>query len=160
MSNHFSNRISSLVSLLMFYVLQIISPLEGHGDGSKGSSIRRKQQDGSGHPDSAHCIPSTPDRYCIGTGLYRRHRLVMGWGGLLLNGTESILVQTFVWNGDGLRWVKHSIMCPVGDCICSLSKNRCENTMNHSHFPLNPCWWLLDSDSWENLNSLCGVSHS
>ncbi|XP_039983850.1 unconventional myosin-IXb isoform X2 [Xiphias gladius] len=41
---------------------EIISPLEGHGDGSKGSSIRRKQQDGSGHPDSAHCIPSTPDR--------------------------------------------------------------------------------------------------
>uniref|UniRef100_A0A3B4T7N4 Myosin IXB n=1 Tax=Seriola dumerili TaxID=41447 RepID=A0A3B4T7N4_SERDU len=42
--------------------LYIISPLEGHGDGSKGSSIRRKHPDGSGYQDSAHSISSTPDR--------------------------------------------------------------------------------------------------
>ncbi|XP_071343950.1 unconventional myosin-IXb isoform X3 [Trachinotus anak] len=41
---------------------ETISPSEGHGDGSKGSSIRRKQSDGSAHQDSAHFIPSTPDR--------------------------------------------------------------------------------------------------
>ncbi|XP_054873437.1 unconventional myosin-IXb isoform X3 [Amphiprion ocellaris] len=41
---------------------QIISPSDGHGDGSKGSSFRRKHQDGSGHQDSAHSIPSTPDK--------------------------------------------------------------------------------------------------
>ncbi|XP_044055837.1 unconventional myosin-IXb isoform X2 [Siniperca chuatsi] len=41
---------------------EMISPSESHGDGSKGSSIRRKHQDGSCHQDSAHSIPSTPDR--------------------------------------------------------------------------------------------------
>ncbi|XP_040895558.1 unconventional myosin-IXb isoform X2 [Toxotes jaculatrix] len=41
---------------------ELISPSEGHGDGSKGSSIRRKQHGGSGHQDSAHSMPSTPDR--------------------------------------------------------------------------------------------------
>ncbi|XP_076582057.1 unconventional myosin-IXb isoform X5 [Chaetodon auriga] len=41
---------------------EVISPSESYGDGSKGSSIRRKHQDGSAHPDSAHSIPSTPDR--------------------------------------------------------------------------------------------------
>ncbi|XP_068568919.1 unconventional myosin-IXb isoform X4 [Cebidichthys violaceus] len=41
---------------------EMISPSDGHADGSKGSSIRRKHQDGSGHQDSAHSIPSTPDR--------------------------------------------------------------------------------------------------
>ncbi|XP_069006624.1 unconventional myosin-IXb isoform X3 [Embiotoca jacksoni] len=39
---------------------QIISPSESHDDGSKGSSIRRRHQEG--HQDSAHSIPSTPDR--------------------------------------------------------------------------------------------------
>lgn len=42
-------------------VLQMSPPLESYGDGSKGSSFRRKHQDTS---DSAHSIPSTPDRYC------------------------------------------------------------------------------------------------
>ncbi|XP_060934387.1 si:zfos-588f8.1 [Limanda limanda] len=37
-----------------------ISPSDS--DGSRGSSIRRKQQDASGYQDSAHSIPSTPDR--------------------------------------------------------------------------------------------------
>uniref|UniRef100_A0A3P8RR82 Myosin IXB n=1 Tax=Amphiprion percula TaxID=161767 RepID=A0A3P8RR82_AMPPE len=46
----------------LFSVQQIISPSDGHGDGSKGSSFRRKHQDGSGHQDSAHSIPSTPDK--------------------------------------------------------------------------------------------------
>ncbi|KAG7230738.1 hypothetical protein INR49_019552 [Caranx melampygus] len=41
-------------------VREIISSSEG--DGSKGGSFRRKQQDGSGHQDSAHFIPSTPDK--------------------------------------------------------------------------------------------------
>ncbi|GLD50149.1 unconventional myosin-IXb isoform X1, partial [Lates japonicus] len=41
---------------------ELISPSDSHGDGSKGSSFRRRQQEGSGHPDSAHSIPSTPDR--------------------------------------------------------------------------------------------------
>nr|XP_046246548.1 unconventional myosin-IXb isoform X3 [Scatophagus argus] len=36
-----------------------ISPSEGHGEGSKGSSIRRKHQDG--HQDSTQSVPSTPD---------------------------------------------------------------------------------------------------
>uniref|UniRef100_UPI0009B4E7CE unconventional myosin-IXb n=1 Tax=Monopterus albus TaxID=43700 RepID=UPI0009B4E7CE len=35
---------------------------ESHGDGSKGPYARKKQQDGSGHQDVAHSIPSTPDR--------------------------------------------------------------------------------------------------
>uniref|UniRef100_A0A7N8YE79 Myosin IXB n=1 Tax=Mastacembelus armatus TaxID=205130 RepID=A0A7N8YE79_9TELE len=39
-----------------------LSPSEGHGDGSKGSSIRKKTQDGPGHQDLAHSTPSTPDR--------------------------------------------------------------------------------------------------
>ncbi|XP_034385919.1 unconventional myosin-IXb isoform X2 [Cyclopterus lumpus] len=41
---------------------EMISPSDGHADGSKGSSMRRKHQDGSGHQDSAPSIPSTPDR--------------------------------------------------------------------------------------------------
>ncbi|XP_041790739.1 unconventional myosin-IXb isoform X3 [Chelmon rostratus] len=41
---------------------EVISPSESHGDSSKGSSFRRKHQDGSAHQDSAHSIPSTPDR--------------------------------------------------------------------------------------------------
>ncbi|XP_050933073.1 unconventional myosin-IXb isoform X3 [Lates calcarifer] len=41
---------------------EFISPSDSHGDGSKGSSFRRRQQEGSGHPDSAHSMPSTPDR--------------------------------------------------------------------------------------------------
>lgn len=41
---------------------EIISPSESHGDGSRGSSLRRKQQDGSSHQDLAHSIPSTPDK--------------------------------------------------------------------------------------------------
>ncbi|XP_036969623.1 unconventional myosin-IXb isoform X3 [Acanthopagrus latus] len=41
---------------------ELISPSESLADGSKGSSIRRKHQDGSGHGDSTHSIPSTPDR--------------------------------------------------------------------------------------------------
>ncbi|XP_068447270.1 unconventional myosin-IXb isoform X3 [Clinocottus analis] len=41
---------------------EMISPSECHADGSKGSSIRRKHQDGSGHQDPAPSIPSTPDR--------------------------------------------------------------------------------------------------
>ncbi|XP_042372686.1 unconventional myosin-IXb [Plectropomus leopardus] len=45
-----------------FSAREIMSPSEGHADGSKGSSFRRKAQDGSSHPDSAHSIPSTPDR--------------------------------------------------------------------------------------------------
>ena len=49
---------------ILFSVLQLISPSESLADGSKGSSIRRKHQDGSGHGDSTHSIPSTPDRYC------------------------------------------------------------------------------------------------
>ncbi|XP_026200416.1 unconventional myosin-IXb isoform X3 [Anabas testudineus] len=35
---------------------------EGHGDSSKGTSIRRKPQDVSSHQDVVHPIPSTPDR--------------------------------------------------------------------------------------------------
>lgn len=50
--------------LNLFSSLQIMSITESHGDGSKGSSIRRKHQDGSGHQDSAQSIPSTPDRCC------------------------------------------------------------------------------------------------
>ncbi|XP_070687776.1 unconventional myosin-IXb isoform X2 [Pempheris klunzingeri] len=38
---------------------EMISPSDSHGDGSKGSSFRRKHQDGI---DSAPPIPSTPDR--------------------------------------------------------------------------------------------------
>ncbi|XP_078141604.1 unconventional myosin-IXb isoform X7 [Centroberyx gerrardi] len=41
---------------------EMLSPAESHPDGSKGSSIRRKHQDGSGHQDSAHTVPSTPER--------------------------------------------------------------------------------------------------
>ncbi|XP_028258695.1 unconventional myosin-IXb isoform X3 [Parambassis ranga] len=41
---------------------QVNSPSDGHGDGSKGSSFRRKHQESSGHQESAHSIPSTPDR--------------------------------------------------------------------------------------------------
>ncbi|XP_041861931.1 unconventional myosin-IXb isoform X3 [Melanotaenia boesemani] len=41
---------------------QIISPSESHADGFKGSSIRRKIQEGSAQQDSTHSIPSTPDR--------------------------------------------------------------------------------------------------
>ncbi|XP_039666987.1 unconventional myosin-IXb isoform X2 [Perca fluviatilis] len=44
-----------------FSAREMISLSESH-DGSKGSSIRRKPQGGSGHQDSAHSIPSTPDR--------------------------------------------------------------------------------------------------
>ncbi|KAG7514951.1 unconventional myosin-IXb isoform X1 [Solea senegalensis] len=40
----------------------ILSPSEGHVDGSRRSSFRKKQQDGSGQQDSAHAYPSTPDR--------------------------------------------------------------------------------------------------
>ncbi|KAM9357790.1 unconventional myosin-IXb [Symphorus nematophorus] len=40
----------------------LLSPSESCADGSKGSSFRRKHQDGSGHQDSLHNIPSTPDR--------------------------------------------------------------------------------------------------
>ncbi|XP_040039727.2 unconventional myosin-IXb isoform X4 [Gasterosteus aculeatus] len=43
-----------------FSAKEMISPSDV--DGSKGSSIRRKHQDGSGHQDSAHFIPSTPDK--------------------------------------------------------------------------------------------------
>ncbi|KAK9519321.1 hypothetical protein VZT92_022059 [Zoarces viviparus] len=42
-----------------FSAREMISPSDGHADGSKGSSIRRKHQEGSGHQDSVH---STPDR--------------------------------------------------------------------------------------------------
>ncbi|XP_037627252.1 unconventional myosin-IXb isoform X3 [Sebastes umbrosus] len=45
-----------------FSAREMNSPSESHADGSKGSSIRRKHQDGSGHQDSAPSIPSTPDR--------------------------------------------------------------------------------------------------
>ncbi|XP_075944090.1 unconventional myosin-IXb isoform X1 [Anarhichas minor] len=45
-----------------FSAREMISPSDGHADGSKGSSIRRKHQEGSGHQDSALSIPSTPDR--------------------------------------------------------------------------------------------------
>ncbi|XP_034736917.1 unconventional myosin-IXb isoform X3 [Etheostoma cragini] len=45
-----------------FSAREMISSSESHADGSKGSSIRRKHQGGSGHQDSAHSIPSTPDR--------------------------------------------------------------------------------------------------
>ncbi|KAL6107967.1 myo9b [Pungitius sinensis] len=43
-----------------FSAKEMISPSDV--EGSKGGSIRRKQQDGSGHQDSAHFIPSTPDK--------------------------------------------------------------------------------------------------
>uniref|UniRef100_A0A3Q3FHY3 Myosin IXB n=1 Tax=Labrus bergylta TaxID=56723 RepID=A0A3Q3FHY3_9LABR len=43
-------------------ILQLISPSDSHSDGSKGGSFRRKHHEGSSHPDSAHSIPSTPDR--------------------------------------------------------------------------------------------------
>ncbi|XP_035509134.1 unconventional myosin-IXb isoform X3 [Morone saxatilis] len=39
---------------------ELISPSESFSDGSKGSSIRKKPQDG--HQDSAHAILTTPDR--------------------------------------------------------------------------------------------------
>ncbi|XP_034563994.1 unconventional myosin-IXb isoform X3 [Notolabrus celidotus] len=45
-----------------FSARELISPSESHSDGSKGSSFRRKHQEGSGHQDPAHSIPSTPDR--------------------------------------------------------------------------------------------------
>ncbi|KAK2835513.1 hypothetical protein Q5P01_015997 [Channa striata] len=35
---------------------------EGHYDGPKGTSLRRKQHDGNSHQDVAHATPSTPDR--------------------------------------------------------------------------------------------------
>uniref|UniRef100_UPI0037E7631F unconventional myosin-IXb isoform X3 n=1 Tax=Semicossyphus pulcher TaxID=241346 RepID=UPI0037E7631F len=41
---------------------ELISPSDSHSDGSKGSSFRRRHTDSSGHQDSAHSIPSTPDR--------------------------------------------------------------------------------------------------
>ncbi|XP_047444263.1 unconventional myosin-IXb isoform X4 [Mugil cephalus] len=41
---------------------QMLSSSDSHGDGSKGSSLRRRQQEASGHQDSAHSIASTPDR--------------------------------------------------------------------------------------------------
>ncbi|XP_060888978.1 si:zfos-588f8.1 isoform X2 [Labrus mixtus] len=41
---------------------ELISPSDSHSDGSKGGSFRRKHHEGSSHPDSAHSIPSTPDR--------------------------------------------------------------------------------------------------
>ncbi|XP_038571796.1 unconventional myosin-IXb isoform X3 [Micropterus salmoides] len=40
---------------------EMISLSESHGDGTKANSFRKKH-DGSGHQDSAHSIPSTPDR--------------------------------------------------------------------------------------------------
>ncbi|XP_059196824.1 si:zfos-588f8.1 isoform X3 [Centropristis striata] len=40
---------------------ELFSPSESQADGSKGSSFRRKHQDGSGHQESPS-IPSTPDR--------------------------------------------------------------------------------------------------
>ncbi|XP_008289116.1 unconventional myosin-IXb isoform X2 [Stegastes partitus] len=41
---------------------EILSPSESHGDGSKSSSFRRRHQEGSGHQDSGHSVPSTPDK--------------------------------------------------------------------------------------------------
>ncbi|XP_029355227.1 unconventional myosin-IXb isoform X3 [Echeneis naucrates] len=41
---------------------ETFSHSEGQGDGSKGSSIRRRQHDGAGSQDSIHTIPSTPDK--------------------------------------------------------------------------------------------------
>lgn len=51
------------LKMLLFSVLQLISPSESI-DGSKGSSMRRKHQDSFGSQDSAAALPSTPDRYC------------------------------------------------------------------------------------------------
>lgn len=45
-------------------VVQLNSPSESLGEGSKGGSFRRKSQEGSGHQDPTQSIPSTPDRYC------------------------------------------------------------------------------------------------
>ncbi|XP_049910238.1 unconventional myosin-IXb isoform X3 [Epinephelus moara] len=45
-----------------FSAREMMSPSDSYADGSKGSSFRRKHQDSSGHQDSAHSIPSTPDR--------------------------------------------------------------------------------------------------
>lgn len=45
-------------------VVQLNSPSESLSEGSKGGSLRRKNQEGSGHQDSTQSIPSTPDRYC------------------------------------------------------------------------------------------------
>ncbi|KAM9761669.1 LOW QUALITY PROTEIN: unconventional myosin-IXb [Menidia menidia] len=43
-------------------IRDIISSSDHHGEGSKGSSFRKRHQEGSGQPDSSHSIPSTPDR--------------------------------------------------------------------------------------------------
>lgn len=63
-------------------VVQPNSPSESLSEGSKGSSFRRKNQEGSGHQDSIQSIPSTPDRYstaltykCLRMG----KRLVFFW---------------------------------------------------------------------------------
>ncbi|XP_041647067.1 unconventional myosin-IXb isoform X3 [Cheilinus undulatus] len=44
-----------------FSARELISPSDSHSDSSKGGSFRRKHQDVSAQ-DSAHSIPSTPDR--------------------------------------------------------------------------------------------------
>ncbi|KAM6922105.1 unconventional myosin-IXb isoform 2-T2 [Xenentodon cancila] len=41
---------------------EIISSSESNGDGSKGSSIKRRNPEGSGHQEVTQHIPSTPDR--------------------------------------------------------------------------------------------------
>ncbi|XP_061594284.1 si:zfos-588f8.1 isoform X3 [Cololabis saira] len=41
---------------------EIISSSESNGDGSKGSSFKRRNQEGSGHQEGSQHIPSTPDR--------------------------------------------------------------------------------------------------
>lgn len=43
---------------------QQLSPSESSGEISKGSSMRKRQQEASGYQDSSHVIPSTPDKYC------------------------------------------------------------------------------------------------
>uniref|UniRef100_A0A3Q1FZV7 Myosin IXB n=1 Tax=Acanthochromis polyacanthus TaxID=80966 RepID=A0A3Q1FZV7_9TELE len=50
---HLTCIILNITCKRLFCVQQIISPSDGHSDGSKGSSFRRKHQDGSGHQDSA-----------------------------------------------------------------------------------------------------------
>ncbi|KAM4629651.1 LOW QUALITY PROTEIN: unconventional myosin-IXb [Polymixia lowei] len=41
---------------------EVLSPADSHTDGFKGTSIRRRHQDGSGHQDSGPTVPSTPER--------------------------------------------------------------------------------------------------
>ncbi|KAM3876092.1 unconventional myosin-IXb [Diretmus argenteus] len=41
---------------------EVLSHADSHTDGSKGSTIRRRHQEGSGHQDSGHTVPSTPER--------------------------------------------------------------------------------------------------